>query len=138
MRRFRFIAWLSLLATLYSAASPTLVAIFLGNTPAALGQMLGIPAASADSPAADDCHSEHDAGPKNDASASGTPQPAHQAHGIYCSLCLNPSSIATIAVAPVSVWVLALAFDVARPESAAGLFSSFFPLYRSRAPPAAS
>src|SRR6476619_4952741 len=53
MRRFRFIAWLTLFATLYSAASPTLAAVFFADTPAVLGQLLGIPAAAANSTAAD-------------------------------------------------------------------------------------
>jgi len=139
MRRFRFIAWLTLFATLYSAASPTLAAVFFADTPAVLGQLLGIPAAAANSTAADQCasHSEHHAAPAQTNPSPGAPQPAHAAHGIYCSFCLNPSSIATIAAAPVALSVLSLAVDVAPPESPARLFSSSFPLYRSRAPPVA-
>src|SRR5688500_7795181 len=40
-------AWLALFAMLFSAVSPALAAAFLGDRPAALGQMLGIPAPSA-------------------------------------------------------------------------------------------
>ena len=139
MRRFRFIAWLTLFATLYSAASPTLAAVFFADTPAVLGQLLGIPAA-ANSTAADQCasHSEHHAAPAQTNPSPGAPQPAHAAHGIYCSFCLNPSSIATIAAAPVALSVLSLAVDVAPPESPAKHFSFSFPLYRSRAPPVAA
>jgi hypothetical protein len=138
MRRFRFLAWITLAATLYGAASPLLAALFLANTPAALGEMLGIPAPAAMSMAAEDCasHPEHDTAPAQN--GPGAPQSGHERHGIHCSLCLNPNSVATIALAPVAFSFLSLAFDVVQPAPAGRRFASFLPLYRSRAPPAAS
>jgi hypothetical protein len=136
MTRLRAIAWLALLATLFSAASPTLAAVLLADKPAALGQMLGLPSAA--TVAQDHSgHAEHDAAHSEDA-ASTEHDDSHQAHGVYCSLCLNPSSLATVAPLPPSLWVLGLEFDLASPQPQQTRSASSHPLYRSRAPPAKS
>jgi hypothetical protein len=63
---------------------------------------------------------------------------SHQSHGVYCSLCLNPSSLATVAPLPPALWLLGLEFDLARSEPHSAPFALFLPLYRARAPPAGS
>jgi hypothetical protein len=137
MIRLRSIAWLALLATLFSAASPTLAAVLLAGKPAALGQMLGLPAASSESTGAGshDAHAEHGIGHSEDA-GDAHHDGSHQSHGIYCSLCLNPSSLATLAPLPPALWMLGLEFDIVRPEPYRAPSAPFSPLYRSRAPPA--
>jgi hypothetical protein len=136
----RRIAWLALLAMLFSAASPTLAAAVLEHEPAALGQMLGLPAAPAaaadESDAAE--HAHHHAAHTSDGSDDGHDAPAHAKHGIYCSFCLNPSSVATIAAAPAVVCVLSLSFDLAAPSASSPHVPSVITHYRSRAPPLVS
>jgi hypothetical protein len=63
---------------------------------------------------------------------------SHESHGVYCSLCLNPSSLATVAPLPPALWLLGLEFDLAQAEPHPAPFAAFLPLYRSRAPPAGS
>jgi hypothetical protein len=139
----RLIAWIALFATLFSAASPTLAAALLSHEPAALARMLGLPpAAAADADAAKHAHhahqtheeAHHETAPQQNTDGGNT----HPAHGIYCSLCLNPSSIATIAPAPVSIAVLNLEYHVSPPALPAARDAAFHPLYRSRAPPRVS
>jgi hypothetical protein len=153
MIRPRSIAWLALWAMLFSAASPTLAALVLTGKPALLGQMLGLPPGSSGAADAYDhaSHVDHDRGHSESAGdtdhgvighseSTGDPQHdgSHQSHGVYCSLCLNPSSLATVAPLPPALWLLGLEFDLARPEPHPAPFAAFLPLYRSRAPPAGS
>ena len=150
--QIRLIAWIALFATLFSAASPTLAAAVLSHESAALARMLGIPAAAAaDREAGDHAHVTHDGhdtpaphhshdghhGTAHDDSDDGSSQ-SHAAHGIHCSLCLNPSSIATIAPASVSIPALSLEYHVPSPTLSAPRYAAFHPLYRSRAPPRVS
>jgi hypothetical protein len=138
MIRLRSIAWVALLATLFSAASPTLAAVLLADKPAALGQMLGLPpAVTAHAKTAQDHsgHAEHGA-THSEGAGQAEHDDSHQSHGVYCSLCLNPSSVATIAPLPPTLWLLGLEFDLVRPEPHRTPSTSFFALYRSRAPPA--
>jgi hypothetical protein len=138
MIRLRSIAWAALLATLFSAASPTLAALILSDKPAALGQMLGIPAAASEAHVSQD-HSEHDghgAAQSDPAGDADHDDGSHQAHGIHCSLCLNPSSLATVAPPPPSLPLLGLEFDLVQPQPQPTPSARSYPLYRSRAPPA--
>jgi hypothetical protein len=139
MRRSKRIAWISLLATLFGAVSPAFAAFILAERPAALRQMLGLPGVEQVAFEADDCseHIHHHAAieSKNDSGADHDGS-RHASHGIYCSFCLNPGSVAGIAPAPVSISILSLAFDISVPAAKAGYLSGFVPLYRSRAPPA--
>jgi hypothetical protein len=140
MIRLRSIAWLALLATLFSAASPTLAAVLLADKPVALGQMLGLrPAAAAKADAAQDhgAHAEHGATHSESTGDAGH-DGSHQSHSVFCSLCLNPSSLATVAPLPPSLWILGLEFDLASPEPQPTPSASSHPPYRSRAPPAKS
>ena len=99
----RSIAWLALLATLFSAASPTFAAAIFAHEPAALRQMLGLPstpvaacrgrATVRNTPIITPAYA-------NDGSSGDHDGPGHATHGIYCSFCLNASSVATIAAAP--------------------------------------
>lgn len=153
---------------LFSAASPTLAALVLADKPTLLGQMLGLPPGSSGAADAHDhaSHVEHgrghsesagdtDHGVIGDSESIGDAHPdgaiahpesaedtqhdgSHQSHGVYCSLCLNPSSLATVAPLPPALWLLGLEFDLARPAPHPVPFAAFLPLYRSRAPPAAS
>jgi hypothetical protein len=50
-------------------------------------------------------------------------------------LCLNPSSIATIAPAPVAIAALNLEYHVSPAALPSPRDAAFDPLYRSRAPP---
>ena len=130
-------AWLALLAMLFSAASPTLAAAVLKHEPVALGQILGLPAAPADTDNGAD-HAHHHAAHTSDASDDGHDAPAHAKHGVYCSFCLNPSSLATIAAAPSAVCVLSLSFDLSATAANSPHVPSVVTHYRSRAPPAVS
>ena len=136
--RSRLVAWLALLTTLFSAASPTFAAALLPHEPAALARMLGIPAAAAQ-PAVADEHAHHGAhhAPTHE-SSGGDKEPDHAAHGVYCTFCLNPSSIATIAAAPVAAIVLDLKFGVSSVDTQTARSTPFHPPYRSRAPPRVS
>jgi len=139
MIRLRSIAWPTLLAMLFSAASPALAAYILADRPAALGQMLGLPPAASGAAAADD-HSAHagHSGGQSESAGDAQHDDSHQSHSLYCSLCLNPGSLATVAPVPPSLWLQGLEFDLAQPAPHARPSASFFPLYRSRAPPVAS
>jgi hypothetical protein len=138
MIRVRSGAWIALLATLFSAASPTFAALLLSDK-AALGQMLGLRVVASEERVADDHngHAEHGAA-HSDPAGDARDDDSHESHGIYCSLCLNPSSLATVAALPPSLRLLGLQFDLAAPELYAAPSASFLPLYRSRAPPATS
>jgi hypothetical protein len=156
-------------ATLFSAASPTLAAFVLSDRPAALGQMLGLPAGSFRAADEQDhashadherwhhesvADAHHDGATGHSESADNTSPDAsgghadtagdahhdgsHQSHGVYCSLCLNPSSLSTVAPLPPALWLLGRQFDLARPEPHPTPSASFLPHYRSRAPPATS
>ncbi|MES2564858.1 MAG: DUF2946 family protein [Pseudomonadota bacterium] len=132
------IAWIALVATLFSAASPTLAAVFFVDDPAALRQMLGMaPATRAD---ADECVSHTDQHAQTTDSSTGHTHddPAHATHGVFCSFCLNPSSVATFLAAPLSVSVLNLQFASIGTQLNAGLVIRFIPHYLCRAPPGAS
>lgn len=137
---FRLAAWITLLATLFSAASPTLAAVLLQN-PAALGQMLGVPVTTTLRPDTDELahhaahHTERHALPADEDRDTET-EPVHAAHGIYCSFCLNPTSVATIAASSVTVAAaLYLVSSVKLPELSAQPSAASHPPYRSRAPP---
>jgi hypothetical protein len=139
MIRPRSIAWLTLLAMLFSAASPALAAYILADRPAALGQMLGLPAAKSGAADSEDhrAHVEHGGG-QSESAGDAHHDDSHQSHSLYCSLCLNPSSLASVAPLPPSLWLLGLEFDLAQPEPHPSPSGSFLPLYRSRAPPVTS
>jgi hypothetical protein len=149
MIRLRSIAWLTLLATLFSAVSPALAALILADKPAALGQMLGLPGGTSSTSSVEDnrgrtehgaAHSglaadaHHDGAQSETAGDDGT----HQSHGIYCSLCLNPSSLATVAPLPPSLWLLGLEPHLEQAHPQPTRSASFLPLYHSRAPPVTS
>ena len=138
--RLRLIAWIALFATLFSAASPTLAAALLSHEPTALARILGLPDAPAADDAADHAHHAHEGHHEtaSQESSNGGSTQSHPAHGIYCSLCLNPSSIATIAPASVAIAVLHLEYHVASQALPAARDAAFHPLYRSRAPPRVS
>jgi hypothetical protein len=137
--RFRLYAWLSVFATLFSAVSPGLAAAVLADRPAALGQMLGLPAQpradehlhhSVDHAAHHGEAGEHDANPPTPDDGA-----AHDAHGIYCSFCLSASSTVALGILPPALAVLSLessALVIERPRPAA---VAFHPFFRSRAPP---
>jgi hypothetical protein len=131
--RFRLYAWLSVFFTLFSAVSPALAAAVLADRPAALGQMLGLPApAAADEPQGIEHTGHHGHGVAPAPSDEGTD---HRAHGIYCSFCLNATSTVAIATAPPALVlhsVTSLAPDAQRACPAA---AAFHPFFRSRAPP---
>lgn len=76
--------------------------------------------------------------PVENTSGHGDSAPAHEAHAIHCAFCLPGSSIAAVFMAPPSTALLELGFHVAEPPPPILRFSSFFPQYRSRAPPIAS
>jgi hypothetical protein len=138
MIRLRPIAWAALLATLFSAASPTLAAWVLSSTPAALGQMLRIPATAFDAhlPQHHDGLGASGADHADHSSDARHEDGSHQSHSVHCSLCLNPSSLATVAPLPPSLWLLGLEFDIVEPQPQANPSAPSYPLYRSRAPPA--
>jgi hypothetical protein len=129
------IAWIALFATLFSAASPVFAAFIYAEDAAVLAQMLGVPTAEPP-PAGEECADHlghHDAQPSPESGTSdGSP---HAAHGIYCSFCLNPSSVATIALAPVAFPVLTVAFHVGVTATPIERRFAFVALYQSRAPP---
>jgi hypothetical protein len=139
MIRLRSIVWVTLLATLFSAASPALAAFILADRPAALGKMLGLPTAAsgAADPEDSSAHAGHE-GIHSENAGDAHHDDSHQSHSLYCSLCLNPSSIATLAPLPPSLWLLGLEFDLAQPAPHPTRSASFLPLYRSRAPPVRS
>jgi len=133
----RSIAWLALLATLFSAASPTFAAAIFAHEPAALRQMLGLPSTPVVPAAAEHSpeHADHTPAYANDGSSGDHDGPEHATHGIYCSFCLNAGSVATLAAAPGSLCLLRLTFDIAAPAKRSPHFPVVIPQYRSRAPP---
>jgi hypothetical protein len=136
--RFRLYVWLSVFATLFSAVSPALAAAVLADRPAALGQMLGLPA-----PAAVEAHhgAEH-AGhhgeadePHGAAPAPSDDGTAHFAHGIYCSFCLNATSTVAIATSPPALVLHSVRSFTPAPKRVCPAAAAFHPFFRSRAPP---
>ena len=133
---FRLVAWITLVATLFSAASPTLAAALLRDRPDALRQMLGLPSAPAHGPHADEHahHGQHH-GALVDESTDTDKEPSHASHGIYCTFCLNPTSVAAIAAAPVTVAAVYQASSVESTRLPAPRSVPPYPPFRSRAPP---
>jgi hypothetical protein len=131
--RSRLIAWVALLATLFSAVSPAFAAALLSDQPAALAQMLGIPPAP-QIPAEGD-HSAHAMHHHYGADSKANDGAPHKNHGIYCSLCLNASSTVAVAGLPAPIVIATLASNVSAAESQHGFITAFRPLFRSRAPP---
>jgi hypothetical protein len=132
----RLIAWVTLVATLFSAISPGLAATLLTHNPAALSQILGIPAAPQAAVARQD--GEHHPAIQH----RGHSQPQHNAprhaHDIYCSFCLNATSTLALSACPATLVFLTLAYEVLALEQPQTFTTAFHPLYRSRAPPLAS
>jgi hypothetical protein len=135
--RFRLYAWLSVLVTLFSAVSPALAAAVLADRPAALGQMLGLPASAA----ADEPHGVEHTGHHGHAEEHGAaPAPPddgtdHRAHGIYCSFCLNATSTVAIATSPPALVLHRVASSTPAAERECPAAAAFHPFFRSRAPP---
>ena len=131
----RSTAWITLLAMLFSAASPALAAGLFSNQPAIAGQILGIPAASAQPSHDDDC--ANDTGHHGDAGGSGSTHDnaQHKAHGIYCSFCLNAGSTVTVPGTVPALGIATLTFDVSEPQLQRTFQAAFVAVYRSRAPP---
>ena len=133
----RLIAWLTLVAMLFSAISPGLAASLLAHNPAALSQILGLTASPQAAFEHDDGH--HDAAVQHRGSHS---QPAdsapRHAHDIYCSFCLNATSSVALAACPGTVAFLTLANEAIAVEPPQTFTTAFRPLYRSRAPPFSS
>jgi hypothetical protein len=128
----RLIAWLSLIATLFSAVSPAMAAALLSDRSAALAQMLAIPAAG-ETPL-QHVHAEHATHDHE-----GTPAPEqspHTDHALYCSLCLNASSTVAMPAAPVAVALATAASAIVARTTQQSFITSFQPFFRSRAPPA--
>jgi hypothetical protein len=125
VRRSRFIAWIALWATLFSAVSPALASAFVADRPSALAQMLGLPGETHE--ASGHARSGHDHRPS-------APAP-HDKHGIYCSFCLNATSV--VAIAAIAALVIAALLGPAAPsgERDRSYASAFRPHFRSRAPP---
>lgn len=131
-------AWLALLAVVYAALSPTLAAAVLADRPAALARMLGLPheataAAAHDEHAGHAEHAEH-------AAHSSQPAPsdddaAHYAHGVYCSLCLNPGSTAALLAPPPAHHLAPITATAAIALPPALSAAAAHPWFRSRAPP---
>jgi hypothetical protein len=129
----RRVVWLALAAMLFSAISPAIAGLALRGHAGALAQMLGIPAQSA---MHHDVGCPHGAASEEHQSQSSGPAGSHHgSHGIYCSLCLNPGSIAAIGIPACSTAVLTLAFELLATELRADPVSSFVAAYRSRGPP---
>ena len=130
----RTTAWITLLAMLFSAASPALAAGLFSDQPAIAGQILGIPAAAAQLSHDDDCAS--DTGHHGDAGGSGSTHDdaQHKAHGIYCSFCLNAGSTVTLPGTVPALGIATLAFAVSESQLQR-TFRAFVAAYRSRAPP---
>jgi hypothetical protein len=136
--RFRLYAWLSVFVTLFSAVSPALAAAVLADRPAALGQMLGLPAPA-------DAEAHHGAGHAGhhgyaDEHHGAAPAPsddgtAHRAHGIYCSFCLNAASTVAIGAAPPAPVLHSVRSFAPAPERECPAAAAFHPFFRSRAPP---
>jgi hypothetical protein len=126
-RRIRAIAWLSLVATLFSAVSPAIAGVLLAEQPRALARMLGIPVAE---PApSHTAHHAHD---------HGVPEPAqapHSNHGIYCSFCLHASSTLAVTGAAAPGAFAAPETGPLVVESRPVVITAFHPFFRSRAPP---
>jgi hypothetical protein len=137
-------AWATLFAMVFSALSPVLAAAVLADRPAALAQMLGIPGRGAEAVELSqaDCHYEAPPGHTQHASDShGAPHspgdaPAHEAHGIYCSFCLNASSTLAVPGAPALALAAALAAAAVALEPPPLEVVPSRPHFRSRAPPA--
>src|SRR5688500_12787403 len=126
-------AWIALVAVLFSAVSPAIAAALLTDRPAALGRMLGLPAPA---PECDE-HAQHTNAGHEGHLAGDSPHEgaAHDAHGIYCSLCLNSSSTLTLpGVAPPTLIVGGVAgadfLHLTIAEASAPLLA-----YAARAPP---
>jgi hypothetical protein len=133
------IAWIALFAMFFSAASPVFAAVVLADNSAAFAKMLGLPAAPEPAAEGEDfAHHGHHGAAAGDHSGGIHESPEHAAHGIYCSFCLNPGSVAAVAPAAVAAAILTLAFDIAAPATRTGYYSRFIAPYRSRAPPASS
>jgi hypothetical protein len=136
--RFRLYAWMSVFVTLFSAVSPALAAAVLADRPAALGQMLGLPAPAA----AEAHHGAGHAGHHGDPDEHGAaPAPsdddtAHRAHGIYCSFCLNATSTVAIGAAPPAVLLHSVPSFTPAAERECPAAAASHPFFRSRAPPA--
>jgi hypothetical protein len=141
--RYRFPAWLALLATLFSAVSPAIAASVLTDRPAALARMLGLPGSAA-APAEETCdehtgagHAQEVAGTAHHGDAPASDGKAHGEHGIYCSFCLTASSTAAVMPVPPAL-VLANSAEVrlAVPPALLSPAAHRF-VFHSRAPPAA-
>jgi hypothetical protein len=133
---FRFIAWITLVATLFSTASPTLAAALLRDRPDALRQMLGLPSATAQGPHADEhAHHRQHHGALVDESTDTDEKPSHASHGIYCAFCLNPTSVAAIAAKPAAMAAVYQASSVESTRPLAPRSVQSYPPFRSRAPP---
>ena len=120
---------------LFSALSPALAAAFLRDTPAALGQMLGI--ASPPGPSdVEECpeHAAHHGAPAGD--GTGDENPEHAGHGVFCSFCLNPGSLVTVLAAPAPIGLPDLAFDITAAPPARARIALPAASYLARAPPA--
>jgi hypothetical protein len=131
--RSRFIAWVSLLATLFSAVSPAIAATLLTDQPAALAQLLGIPPVPQASP--EDEHAAHGAHHHDGSDSKPGGGAPHTGHGIYCSFCLNASSTLALSAPLPLVVVATLASNDLADEPQHVFTTAFHPLYRSRAPP---
>jgi hypothetical protein len=134
--RFVSCAWAALTAIVFSALSPALAAFALGDRPAALGRMLGIPA-DAHVVHASANHAGHGGHAAADAhgSAPSEDAPSHYAHGIYCSFCLNAGSTAAVLAAPALPALGAAESTAVMVEPAGPSPAASYPFFRSRAPP---
>jgi hypothetical protein len=132
----RFIACVTLVATLFSAISPGLAATLLTHNPAALSQILGLPAA----PEAAFGHhdGDHHAAIQHRGHSQPRDSAPRHAHDIYCSFCLNATSTLAVSACPATPVFLTLAYDVIAVEQPHTFTTAFHPLYRSRAPPSLS
>ena len=138
---------------LFSAVSPALAAAFLSASPAALGSMLGLPERATaahvhDAALPDECSAHHHGhgvasghpadhalGSPVDERSGENPGGGHNAHGIYCVLCLAPSSVAALTAATLALepQKTAQAAPAHAPERSVAF--TFHPPFRSRAPP---
>jgi hypothetical protein len=124
----------------YAALSPTLAAAVLGDRPAALARMLGLPQQAATA----STHHEHagHGGHEGHATHAPAPQPdgdaEHAAHGIFCSFCLNAGSTVALLAPPLAHDVVALVASASIAHEPQRAAASFYPYFRSRAPPRVS
>ena len=140
-KRARFVsyAWVAIAASVWSALSPAFAAAMLRDSPAALGQMLGIPETASQLEATHDVaeHSAH----HGHAAHDGAPAPpeddgsAQHSHGIYCSFCLNPSSTAAVLAVPALLALATFGPIVPALEPPSRDVAAAYPWFRSRAPP---